>query len=221
MIKGIIFDHDGTLVDSERVHFEIWRDVLRSYSTELNRDDYIRHHAGVPTDKNAERMVKDFDLAISAAELTATKLAAARAHLDNTAFPLYPDTHEAVALSYSAGMKMGIATGAGRVEIDSSLDSHQLRSYFGAISTRDDVKSGKPAPDVYLQCAQMLKLKAKDCIAIEDSRTGVESALAAGMEVIVIANDFSALQDLSRATYSASSLREAVVIALTKKGPYD
>lgn len=88
--------------------------------------------------------------------------------------------------AYSKGVPIAIGSAAIRFNIDFVLDGLNIRHYFSAIVSADDVKQSKPHPETYLQCAEKLGVKPTDCIVFEDSPKGVETAVNAGMQAVVI-----------------------------------
>lgn len=213
-ISGIIFDHDGTLVDSEGVHFSIWQNLLLPYGISFSKTEYLQHHCGVPTRRNAELIVAQHELDISPEELYQKKQHEMQQWLQQQCFPAMHGARAALLQCHSAGLKIGVATGAGQLETQSSLQSHNLDSLVAAVTTREMVTNSKPAPDTYLQTLDALQLRADVCVAVEDSTTGIASAKAAGLACIAVAYDFAKGQDLSRADHYAANLLEAVAIAL-------
>lgn len=180
-IKAIIFDHDGTLVDSEGVHCACWNQVLQPHQKTLSYDDYCTQYNGLPTQETAKRIQQEFSLPISAGELYSLKIAALNHHLSQKPFPLLPGVLETLNVLQQKKVPLAIASGANRKEVTHSIEAHHLKHYFTAVSTKNDVEHSKPAPDVYLHTATQLSIKPQYCLAIEDSDTGEQSAIAAGM----------------------------------------
>ena len=180
-IKAIIFDHDGTLVDSEGVHCACWNQVLQPYQQTLSYDDYCTHYNGLPTQETAQRIQQQFSLPISVNELYALKITALNHHLSQKPFPLLPGVLETLNYLQQKEIPLAIASGANRKEVVSSIEAHHLKPYFITVSTKNDVAHSKPAPDVYLHAATQLGIEPQHCLAIEDSDTGEQSAIAAGM----------------------------------------
>lgn len=215
MIRGIIFDHDGTLINSEQMHYESWRDVLRDYQIEFSVEEYILEHNGVPTSRNAEIIVESYGLEESPQNLVRKKMALSQQRFDERPSPLMPYAMETLQRGYESGYALAIATGTGRKEIQQTMSAYRLGHYFSAIATRDDVAHSKPAPDVYLLAQRGLGLEVEQCVAVEDTRTGVRAAKNAGIRCIAVVNDFSRGQDLSQADYRCQHLAEAFDLILT------
>ena len=113
MIKGIIFDHDGTLIDTERMHYECWRLILRDYGVEFTLEEYVREHNGVPTSRNADVLIQTNGNDIAATELVARKTAMAHTQFAAQPSPLMPFAAETLQRCFDAGHSLAIATGAG------------------------------------------------------------------------------------------------------------
>lgn len=191
---AIVFDCDGTLVDSEVIHAQALRgaleqlgvrltvDEIRSQSTGIANGDYLRRVAAerriiLPAD--AERRVEDI----------------ADGLIDHEIKPI--EGADAV-LGQLAGMgvRLAVASNSSRRLVERMLRAVRLAGMFGGrIATRDDVAMPKPAPDVYRYAARLLAARAEDCLAIEDSPVGVAAARAAGMSVVGFRSGSSEVAD--------------------------
>ena len=211
---GIIFDHDGTLVDSEGIHFDIWQQLLAGYGLDFSRQEYLDDYCGVPTLQNAQLIINQYKLALSAEQLSTRKQEAITKRLLSAPFPLMPGAKEALIYCQNAGLAIGLASGAGRAELESTLNEHQLAQFFQAVTSKDDVKNSKPAPESYLTTLKKLKLPANHCVAIEDSNTGIRSAKSAGLYCIAVTYEFAKTQDLSIADEQVISVDQAAINAL-------
>lgn len=219
MIKAVIFDHDGTLVDSEGRHFQLWQQTLEPYNIEFSAEEYIAEHSGIPTLQNAEVLINKYQLPLSAQELYEEKEKLVRAALSDEAFALIPGVLECMQDFQRAGLLMGIATGAGVTEVTSSCEAHGFSRYIKEAATSDEVANGKPAPDVYLLAAKKLGVAPQHCIAIEDSNNGLQAALAAGMPCVVVRNHWSAAAAYTGASAVFDSIAQAqdYILRLLKK----
>lgn len=208
-LKAILFDHDGTLVDSEAVHCQLWLDVLKPYGVSFSEDDYIRRYSGMPTIANARDLVARFALPVSAEDLSARKIAVAAEFLTHNAFPLMPQARAILDHFAAQGLVLAVVTGAGHDAVRASLRAHGLLERFATVVSCDDVAHSKPAPDCYLLAAQRLGLSPAECIAIEDTEHGLVAAADAGVPCIAIPNAMSAHHDFSRATVILPDLQAA------------
>lgn len=207
-IKAILFDHDGTLVDSEPAHFEIWRTVLARYNTELSERQYRDIYAGVPARANALDMIARFSIAETPERLVEQKVVETREYLSRTAFPIMPDAREVTGHFHSQGLRMAIVTGSSQAVVAATTRTHQLAPYFETVVASDDVERNKPHPDGYLLAMQRLGVQADECLAIEDTEHGLMAAADAGIPCLVVPNAMSMHHDFSRATASFGGLAE-------------
>jgi len=183
-IHAVIFDHDGTLVNSEPVHMKCWQEVLRNYNAELSQEDYNRHLSGMPSIYSATWLAAKFNLDIEPGALLSSKQKLLQEFLTIQGFPLMPGVDTLLQYLQQKRIPLAVATGAGRDEVTHSLTFHKMTSYFQAVVCKDDVAQNKPAPDVYQLAATRLQVPTENCIAIEDSDNGEKSARAAGMRCL-------------------------------------
>ena len=183
MIKAVVFDMDGVLIDSEPV----WERVRRNFvATRGGRwpDDAQDRMMGMSTAEWSAYISADFGLRVTApqvAELVIAAMAAEyAAHL-----PLLPGAVDAVR-DLSARWPLAVASSAPKSLIEAVLDVSGLRSAFAAAVSSEEVHRGKPAPDVYLEAAARLGIPPAACAAVEDSTNGLRSAAAAGLAVIAV-----------------------------------
>ncbi len=208
-IKAIFFDHDGTLVDSEPIHYQLWRDVLAARGVALSEALYRDCYAGIPTIDNAVDLVARFAIDATPASLAEAKNVATRRYLEQRAFPLMPGVRAALTQFQRAGLRQAVVTGAGLDGVQSTLRQHALGDYFATVVSGDDVANSKPAPDCYLLAVRRLGLSPSECVAIEDTEHGVNSAAAAGVRCLAVPNDLSRQHDFGQATAVLSDLSAA------------
>ena len=180
-IKAVIFDHDGTLVDSEPVHLRCWGRVLAPYGCTLTTAEYNRNLSGMPSIASANWLADKFNLDRNPDALLSAKQKLLEEFLTSDAYPLMPGITELLEYLSHKELPLGVASGADRLQVQSSLDAHEFNRYFSAVATKNDVANNKPAPDVFLHAAQLLGIAPQECVAIEDSDTGERAACAAGM----------------------------------------
>lgn len=208
-LQAVLFDHDGTLVDSELIHFQLWLEVLQSFGVSLSLGLYKERYAGLPTPANAADMVARFKMKLSAVELADAKNLITSDFLARGAFPLMPGAHSAVESFNGFGLKMAVVTGGARHGVDASLKEHALSDYFDTIVSCDDVRASKPSPDCYLLALERLGLPAQACVAIEDTEAGLKAAKAAGLICLAIPTLISKHQNFSAAEKTFHGMDEA------------
>lgn len=208
-IKAIFFDHDGTLVDSEPIHYQLWRDVVAAHGVALAEALYRDCYAGIPTADNAVDLVARFAIDATPESLADAKNQATRRFLAQHAFPLMPGVSDLVPWCHGAGLRLAIVTGAGHDGVQSTLRQHSLGDFFETVVSGDDVAHSKPAPDCYLLAVRRLGLLPSECVAIEDTEHGVNAAAAAGVACLAVPNAMSRQHDFSRATAVFNDLAAA------------
>jgi HAD superfamily hydrolase (TIGR01509 family) len=206
---ALIFDHDGTLVDSESLHFECWRQVMNEYDVLITEAEYINDHNGIPTLQNADVFIQQYQLDVDAKSLARRKQSLFKQRSLAAPPELMPTVLETLILAAAQGFRTGIATGAGTGDLARSVFAHGFTDYIEVMATRSDVAQGKPAPDVYLLACSRLGVEPSKAYAFEDTAAGIASAKAAGMYCIAIPNAYSRLQDLSEADAECDSLMAA------------
>lgn len=183
-IEALIFDMDGTLVDSEPYAEQAWADFLRLHGHEFN-DTVLGRMFGLRMIEGAAVVKEAYNLALSveaiAEEQDALRLAALTGNLE----PM-PGTGAVLAFGREAGLKMALATSSLRHHADLTLAETNLAGLFDAEATGDEVENGKPAPDIFLLASERLGVAARRCVVFEDSPAGVASALAANMRCLWI-----------------------------------
>lgn len=188
MIDAVVFDCDGVLVDSEPIADAIWSEVLaeRGYeATEADGDACRGLTEPATYDYFSERAdLLPYDEHMAALDA----LRVPRFERDLKAFP---DTEETVRGLAAQGISLAVASSSRRQALEGKLEIVGLRRYFDAVVGGDEVESGKPAPDVFLEAARRLGVPPSACLAIEDSDNGAAAATAAGMRTIMVRRDGS------------------------------
>ncbi len=222
MLRAIVFDFDGVIADSEPLHFRAFRDVLVEAGVDLAERDYYTRYLGYDDVGAFRAIAADRGRPWSAADLASlTARKAARLEvLERDVSVLFPGAADAIRRA-AAVVPVAIASGALGAEIRRVLDGADLTRYFSAIVSAEDTPASKPAPDPYLHAVALLSagrdpaLSAADCVAIEDSRWGIESARAAGLRTIGVTSSYDA-SELSQADLVIASLVDLDVARLQR-----
>lgn len=178
-VCGLVFDCDGTLIDSMPLHRQLWDECLVPHGVVLPRD-FIDTHAGKPTDQIIGLINDSFNVAINAAEFLEEKEGRFRARLDE-AGPIVPVVE--VARSHHGQIPMAVVSGGCEANVTASLEALGIREMFPVVLTADDPIAPKPAPDLFREAARLLGVPPAACHAFEDADAGVLAAQAAGMTV--------------------------------------
>ncbi len=208
MIRAIVFDFDGVLADSEPLHLATYQEVFATLGATLTREDYYANLLGY-SDHDVFRIVgAQHGWAWNGGQIAA--LITQKSEIFDQAVAsgavLYPGAAACIE-RLAASFPLGIASGAFRHEIETVLTGASLRHHFRFIVGAGDTPNSKPAPDPYLRAAELHGIAASECVAIEDSRWGIESAKTAGMKCVGITNTYPA-SELTTADRVISSLEE-------------
>lgn len=182
---SVIFDLDGTLVDSEPNYYEAGRQTLAEHGVpDFTWTDHERY-VGISTQETVTRWKSLYGLRASVPELLADKN---RRYLElaRTATRAYPEMRKFVELLAGEGVPMAVASGSSPEAIDAILAGTGLDAYLRTTVSADEVAHGKPAPDVFLEAARRLGADPADCVVLEDAAPGAAAAHAAGMRCIAI-----------------------------------
>jgi len=196
MIRAVLWDNDGVLVDSETVFYEITRAAFARLGLDLTKEiwgtQYLGEGRGTreianslganPADIDAVIDERNEHYRIALRQPTAIR-------------PQVPETLETLA----GRVRMGIVTGCHREQLHLMHNSSGLLDFFDAIITGADYDDPKPSPAPYLTAVKALNLNVRDCIAVEDSKRGLVSAAAAGISCVVVPNDLTQMQNFSGA----------------------
>lgn len=181
---AVIFDCDGTLVDSMPAHFEAWCDALSLYGAGgIFKEDVFLAMGGRPTRDIVVEINDEYDLHL---DPEAVAFAKREAFLKRLHTMTLIDEVAAYAESLRGKVPMAIASGGSRMVVEKTLHVVGVSDWFDEVVTADDVAEGKPSPDVFLKAAQLLGVMPSKCLVLEDAPSGILAAQRAGMEVIAI-----------------------------------
>lgn len=183
MIRAVIFDCDGVLVDSEPLAAEAWRRVLVRHGYTLTDED-VEYCRGLTVADMYPYLTSRADLPPFDDLLAYVDAVRGPLYADHLeAFPDAVATVQALALD---GVPLAVASSSRRRLLIDKLERFDLLRYFQAIVGGDEVDRGKPAPDVFLTAAERLGVAPDNCLVVEDATTGAEAAVAAGMRVVIV-----------------------------------
>ena len=212
MIRAIVFDFDGVLADSEPLHLGAYQQVLSKFGVTLSREDYYANYLGYDDQGVFAQLAARYGIELDDRGLRALideKTRVFDATIEsgiNSGGILYPGAATCVAVMASR-YPLGIASGALRHEIEAILRGAEMDRYFQFIVASGETPEGKPAADPYRRAAQLHAVPPGECVAIEDSRWGIESAKAAGLACVGITTTYSR-QHLTAADRIIESLDE-------------
>lgn len=195
MLRAIIFDFDGVVVDSEPVHYAAIRDVAATQGIELSYDRYLRDLIGYDDRDAFRHLLSEAGKVVTDSAVAALKDAKQVAFeaLAGRGVPMIPGTRALIEEAVSLRWPIAIASGATRADIDLILGGLGLAPHFPVIVTADDVAASKPHPQTYALAAERLRQRHPDLnlqrnqyLAIEDTAAGIASASGAGLKTLAL-----------------------------------
>lgn len=206
MIRAVIFDMDGVLINTEPLHYQCWVELFREkYGKELDYEVYkpcigstrlhfmnlMKEHYGVVFEslEAMNQMMKEKKDEIIARD----------------GFPEMPGVGVMLKQLKEEGYRLAVASSSPKDVIEETLTSLRLMKYFDVVTSGDEVKNPKPAPDTFLYAAEQLQVPAEECLVIEDSTNGGKAAEAAGMSCIWMHNPDSGDQEISNPMFEITA----------------
>ena len=202
-LRGLIFDFDGLIVDTETATLAAWRQIHREDG--LTGDPSVLHAIVGHTDIKADIWVA-YPPAQDREPLKQRFFDRTRLHCREA--PVLPGVLALLDAAREAGIPLAVTSNSSRAHVEGHLDTRGLLARFAAIACREDVPRGKPAPDVYLAALEKLGLPAAAVIAFEDSLPGHEAAAAADLRVVVVPNPSTQGDTFRRASLRVASMTE-------------
>ncbi len=213
-IRALIFDMDGVIVDSEPFHLLAYQEFFQAYDIHYT-EEHNQEFLGSKDLSMAEILIERFNLPQTPHSMVQAKEEIlCRLLKDNSrARPgLYKVLQEASELK----VPLAVASSATLKTIELVVDTLSIRQYFGCLTSGDEVKQGKPAPDIFVLAASRLGVDPRYCLVIEDTLNGIRAAKAAGMYCLSIPCEATRHQDHSLADFRLSSLEELDLKPLTR-----
>lgn len=212
MIRAVIFDFDGLIIDTESVLIQAYGDIHARHGVPFERDHFLRNvgHADYSFDPwHAFEKLADR----AALELERQKW---NRELNRRLRPL-PGVLAILDSARTAGLRIGLASNSGHDHVDRQLERLGLLERFEALGCREDVPSPKPEPDVYRFVMNQLGVHGSEAFALEDSQTGALAARRAGLWVVAVPNAATAHHDFGKAHVCVPSLSEVTLDDLLAK----
>ncbi|WP_421246962.1 HAD family hydrolase [Aeromonas sanarellii] len=179
---ALIFDMDGTLVDSMPLHLDAWEQTSAEFGLPFDRAQ-LNEYGGIPTRKIVAMLAEQHGLAIDVEAFARRKVALYLEHIDKVS--VFPAMWELVKGCHGK-VPMGIGTGSTRAHAAHILRQTGLDAFIPVLVSADDVVNHKPHPDTFLKVAEQLGANPANCLVFEDTPIGLEAGRAAGMETLLV-----------------------------------
>jgi HAD superfamily hydrolase (TIGR01509 family) len=204
MISTVIFDLDGLLADTEKLHRGAYKEVFAELGFELSDEEYEDHW--IRRGKGIDDFVKKWNLAIEPKLIRRNKALVYGQMVRSDAGPM-PGARELLD-SLKGKKQLALATSSYPRDAHNVLDVLGFTDYFSYVATKGNVERVKPFPDVFLHVADEMKEPPDQCLVLEDAEKGILAADAAGMKSIAVPNEHTRSNDFSKATLVLNSLDE-------------
>lgn len=179
--KAVLFDLDGTLIDSEWFYYKAWKAVLATYGFILESELWLTSLAGKTDVQAVDVLQKQYNFQPDVNEFLSKVKSKVAQQYDEELVPLMPGTKELISYLHKEEIVIALVTSSKREVAIYYLEAHDLMKYFRCLVTRTEVKNTKPHPEPYLTCVEQLGVDKQDCLVLEDSVTGTTAAKAAGL----------------------------------------
>ncbi len=211
MVKSVIFDMDGVIIDSEIVHANANIKIFHELGIETELD-YWFTYVGCSLPDIMDKILKDFDLSLSKEELEQCFIDGGKKYVKQSEYIEVPGTIKLIHDLKALGYPLAIASSSSPEAIQRVLSQLKIENCFHSISSGTQVAHSKPEPDVFLQAARLLGTDPAECMVIEDATVGIQAANSAGMASIGFVNPNSGTQDLHHATYIVHHMSECLAL---------
>jgi beta-phosphoglucomutase len=222
MLKAVIFDFDGVVADSEFLHYKTFNGALEPYGVNIDKEKYYADYLGYSDADGFEAIIKDYDLNLDQsqrAELLLRKEELFREVASKESF-IISGASDYISMLAENGIRLAICSGSLRCEVELMLSMSDFADAFELIVSADDVKKSKPDPEPYLLTLAKLneteQIQAGQCVVIEDSHWGLQSARAAGLRGVGVTNSYPSEELAEHADKVIATLSELTLDELNK-----
>lgn len=205
-VEAVIFDFDGTILDTEWTQYSTVRDEFLRHGHEYDFADFL-HTVGRADQRHWSEVLQDKTGPLDNIEEVKTRRMAAHHEMIGRS-PLRDGVISVLDRARDRSKLLGVASSSPSSWVEGHLADRELLDRFGFVATRDYVENGKPWPDVFLLAAEKLQVDPAHCLVIEDSANGVAGAKAAGMTCVAVPNPVTSSSDLSEADLVLETLAE-------------
>lgn len=213
LLQAVVFDFDGVIIDTEKARYEAMQEIYSSYGQKLPLDIWLKSVG------HASYVIHPFDLLmdLTGKRLDCEMLKSKHKEIEMEfadALPVLPGVVDRLEEVCASGGKLAIASSSSRGWVEGHLKKRDLFRYFNVTVCRGDTVNHKPDPEPYLTALRLMRCSAEHAFAVEDSPTGINAALSAGMTCIAVGCSLTRNLDLSKAHYVFDSLSSVSFIEL-------
>lgn len=186
MIKAVIFDLDGVLVDATHWHFEALNKALHLFGYTITEEEHKNFFNGLPTRKKLEYLSKDKGLPVSLHSfINRMKQEYTQELIERNCVPDFQKIYMLKKLK-DKGYKLAVCSNAVLASVEVMLKRTRIREYFDLVLSNEDIVNPKPSPDIYLKAFSKLSVDPKECIIVEDAEHGKKAAINSGGHLLEV-----------------------------------
>lgn len=206
MLKAVIFDLDGLLIDSEMMGYEICKHFIERQGGTLSIKDYAEHYCGHTAVSNITHIISKYGVTDSLDECL-MKMRAIEAEYIKRGIPPKKGARELLGYLKDRGIKICLASSSTKGRAYTLLAQNGIDGFFDDGVFGNEVEHSKPAPDIFIKACEKMKASADECLVLEDSEAGIRAAHAADIPVICV-------PDLKQPSDEARAMTQAVLPSL-------
>ena len=212
MIRGIIFDFDGVIVDTEIVSYRIYKKILSDFGHDFTKYDYAYNFSGKTEEKNVNNLIDQYKLPLSFDECFDLVISTEKSMLAKEV-DLKAGVDELLTYLSDNNIKMIVASSSTRERAINILEKHDIKHYFEGFVFAEDISKSKPNPEIFTKANELLGFDKEECLVIEDSENGILAGYSAGIPVICVP-DMKIPKDeyLNKTKHVVNSLEEIIKI---------
>ncbi|MBO3442983.1 HAD family hydrolase [Clostridium sp. CCUG 7971] len=207
MLKAVIFDMDGVLVNTEPVYYKVTKEILNENGHDIDYKEYEKY-IGMTNECTWELLKQKYSINIDTNELIENMMILKDVIIKRDGYELIENVESLLENLKQNNIKIGLASSSPICDILDVTKSTGIYKYFDKLITGESVEKSKPSPDIFLKAANELGVNSEECIVIEDSKNGVLAAKSANMKCIGFFNKDSGKQDLSLSDIIISNMRD-------------
>jgi HAD superfamily hydrolase (TIGR01509 family) len=204
MINAVIFDLDGLLADTEKLHISAYQTTFSKLGIELSDEEYANHW--IRCGQGTNTFVEKWHLSVDPDFVRKEKALLYKKLVSSSAEPM-PGARELLC-SLKGRKLMALATSSHPKDANAVLKALDFKDFFSCVVAKNSVERVKPYPDIFLYAANEMNIPPENCLVIEDAEKGILAADAAGMKSIAVPNRYTMDNDFSKATLVVKSLEE-------------
>ena len=185
MIKAVIFNLDGLLIDSEIVSYKIYKEILNQFGHSFSIEEYAQNFSGKTEVKNVTNLIDTYNLPWTV-EVGLDNVLKVEDKFINEGIDLKTGVKKLLTYLKDKNLKIAIASSSTRDRALTILRQHNIVEYFDEFVFGNEIEKGKPNPDIFLKACDKISVNPEECLVLEDSESGIQAAYSANIPVIWI-----------------------------------